>query len=84
MAVARKAAIVAFSNYLAFNPAARRKDEITKTNCLKMIQLVEDEHYRDSLLVNSKLSAFLIDEYDYEFAVFIDTLHQNAEHHTHA
>ncbi len=48
-----------------------------------MIQLVEDEHYRDSLLINSKLSAFLIDEYNYEFAVFIDTLHQNEDTHAH-
>lgn len=41
LAVTRKAAIVAFSNYLAFNPPCRLKEEITKTKYLKMIQLVE-------------------------------------------
>jgi hypothetical protein len=59
MAVVRKASIVAFSNYLAFNPASRKKEEITKTKYLKMIHLVEDEDYRDSLVINSKISNFL-------------------------
>jgi len=40
MAVVRKASIVAFSNYLAFNPASRKKEEITKTKYLKMIHLI--------------------------------------------
>lgn len=74
MAVTKKASIIAFSNYLAFNAAARQKDEITKTKYLKMIHMVEDEHYRDSLFINSKISNFLQDDYQYQFAVFIDTL----------
>lgn len=41
LAVTRKAAIVAFSNYLAFNPPSRLKEEITKTKYLKMIHFVE-------------------------------------------
>jgi hypothetical protein len=40
LAVTRKASIIAFSNFLAFNPASRMKEEITKTKYLKMIQLV--------------------------------------------
>jgi hypothetical protein len=74
MAVTKKASIVAFSNYLAFNPSARQKEEITKTKYLKMIQMVEDEDYRDSLVINSKVSTYLQEEYNYEFSVFIDTL----------
>jgi hypothetical protein len=74
MAVTKKASIVAFSNYLALNPSARRKEEITKTKYLKMIHMVEDEDYRDSLLANSKLSTYLHYDHNYDFAVFIDTL----------
>ena len=37
LAVTRKAAILAFSNYLSLNPPARLKEEITKTRYLKMI-----------------------------------------------
>lgn len=40
LAVTRRASIIAFSNYLAFNPPSRLKEEITKTKYLKMIQLV--------------------------------------------
>lgn len=65
MAVTKKASIVAFSNYLAFNASARQKDEITKTKYLKMIHMVEDEHYRDSLFINSKISNFLQDDYQF-------------------
>jgi rubrerythrin len=61
MAVTKKASIVAFSNYLAFTSSARQKEEITKTKYLKMIQMIEDEHYRDSLVINSKISNFLQD-----------------------
>lgn len=84
MAVTKKASIVAFSNYLAFNPAARQKEEITKTKYLKMIQMVEDEDYRDSLLINSKLSTYLQEEYNYEFAVFVDTLKTATQIDSHA
>lgn len=32
---------------------------------MKMIHMVEDEHYRDSLFINSKISNFLQDEYQF-------------------
>ncbi len=41
--------------------------------------MVEDQHYRDSLFINSKISNFLMEEYNYEFAVFIDTLNGKEE-----
>ena len=35
---------------------------------------MEGEDCRDALVVNSKISNFLIEEYGYEFATFVDTL----------
>ena len=61
LAVTRQAAIIAFSNYLAFNPQSRMKEEITKTKYLKMIELMEGEVCHDALVVNSKISNFLIE-----------------------
>ena len=74
LAVTRMAAILAFSNFLAFNPLSRLKEEITKTKYHKMIDIMEGEDCRDALVVNSKISNFLIEQYAYEFAVFVDTL----------
>lgn len=39
-----------------------------------MIELVTGEDSHDALVVNSKISNFLIEEYNYEFAAFVDTL----------
>ena len=39
-----------------------------------MIQLVDGEDCQDALVVNSRISNFLIEQYTYEFAVFVDTL----------
>jgi hypothetical protein len=33
---------VALSNFLAVNPGARRKEEISKTKCLVMARMVDD------------------------------------------
>jgi hypothetical protein len=80
MAVTKKGAIVAFSNYLAFNPASRLKEEITKTKYKKMIEMVQDEECHDALVVNSRISSFLMEEYNYEIAAFVDTLKKYPYH----
>ncbi len=38
----RKPSIVAFSNYLAFNPTERKKEEITKTKYSQVLKIVQD------------------------------------------
>jgi hypothetical protein len=74
LAVTKMASIVAFSNFLALNPSSRLKEEITKTKYLKMIDQMEGEACHDALVVNSRISNFLIEDYGYEFAAFVDTL----------
>jgi hypothetical protein len=77
LALIRKSSIVAFSNYLAFNPEERRKEEITKTKYSKVIEVVENEYYRDSLLINTKVSNYLFEKHQYSFAVLIDFVYLN-------
>lgn len=67
----RKPSIVAFSNYLAFNPTERKKDEITKTRYSQVIKILQDENYKDCLIINTKVSNYLEDEYKFDFSVFI-------------
>lgn len=67
----RKEAIIAFSNYLAFNRSERSRDEITKTKYSKVIQVVEDEDYRDTLIINTKVSNYMWENYLLNFAVLI-------------
>jgi hypothetical protein len=55
----RKPSIVAFSNYLALNASERKKDEITKTRYSQVIKIVQDEDYRDCLIINTKVSNYL-------------------------
>lgn len=74
LAVTRKAAVVALSNFLAVNPWARRQEEISKTKCLVMARMVDDEHYRSSLLINAQFSNFLQEAYHFPLAIFVDTL----------
>jgi hypothetical protein len=62
---------VAFSNYLAFNPQERKKEEITKTRYGQVIKVIQDEDYRDCLIINTKVSNFLDEEYQYDFSVYI-------------
>ena len=59
LVLVRKAAIIAFSNYLALNPMERSRKEITKTKYSKVIQVVENEHYRDTLILNTKVANYL-------------------------
>lgn len=40
LVMVRKAAIIAFSNFLAFNQEERSKEQITKTKYLKVIKVV--------------------------------------------
>ena len=59
LVLVRKAAIIAFSNYLALNVEERSHEQITKTKYLKVIGVVEQETYRDTLIINTKVSNFL-------------------------
>lgn len=71
LVLVRKAAIIAFSNYLAFNQRERSKEEITKTKYTKVITVVEYEDYRDSLIINTKVSNYLWESYGQNFAVLV-------------
>ncbi|CAM6001679.1 unnamed protein product [Sphagnum balticum] len=79
LAITRKAAIIAFSNYLALNPLERKKEEITKTKYMQVIKVVEDEDYRDSLLINTKVSNFLQERYNYQFGVFVEPMRRKQD-----
>lgn len=71
LVMVRKAAIIAFSNYLAFNQQERSKEEITKTKYSKVINVVEYEDYRDSLIINTKVSNYLWEYHQQNFAVLV-------------
>lgn len=71
LVLVRKEAIIAFSNYLAFNASERSKEEITKTKYSKVINVVEYEDYHDSLIINTKISNYLLDRHGINFAVLV-------------
>ena len=73
LVLVRKSAIIAFSNYLSLNPYERSKEEITKTKYLKVIQVVDKEDYRDTLIINTKVANYLWENYALSYSVFIAT-----------